>query len=342
MRQLVWWGTEEVKLREVPGPSSTIGEDEVFVEIKAVGICGTDIHILRGTLPGAYPPMVLGHEFSGQIVAVGSKVNRLQVGDRVTVDSVVGCGHCELCRQGRAQFCPQSSEFGINRNGACQDYLVVPERNAHRIPPCISFEEAAILDIEVWNAIRKCGIESRDRVLILGAGPIGLIACQLTRILGAAHITLSDPLTTRLEQAESLKLADAYLSIPPIPVNGTAPKRSSCSGSAYDVVMDCAGTSSSTQCALEAAKPGGRLLLYGVHEEVMNGVDINQIVLKDLVVFGALSDRTGWDEVIELAASGTYNLKSLITHRFPLEEGSQGYDTVRRREPGLIKALLLL
>lgn len=339
MRQLVWCGNEDIELREFAGPLSTPGEDEVLVGIKAVGICGTDIHIMQGNLPGTHPPLVLGHEFSGEILATGGKVERLRVGDRVTVDSVVGCGHCELCARGRSQFCQQSSEFGINRDGASQDFLVVPERNAHRIPDCISFEEAAILDIEVWNAIRKCGIEPGDRVLILGAGPIGLMACQLTRILGAGHIALSDPLTERLEQARLLKLADVYQSTP---LCGVAANGPDYSASAYHVVMDCAGTSASTQCALEAVKPCGRLLLYGVHAEAMNGIDINQIVLKDLVVFGALSDRNGWDEVIELAASGAYNLKSLITHRFSLEDGAKAYDAVRRREPGLIKALLLL
>jgi 2-desacetyl-2-hydroxyethyl bacteriochlorophyllide A dehydrogenase len=338
MRQLVWCGADEVQLREVPDPSGVLGEREVLVAIKAVGICGTDIHIMRGNMPGANPPMILGHEFSGVIAAVGSKVTRLTSGNRVTLDSVTGCGHCELCLQGRAQICPQTSEFGMNRDGACQDFLVLPEANAHLIPDCISFEEAAILDMEVWNAIRKCGVDAGDRVLILGAGPIGLMACQLVRILGAGHVTLSDSLAIRLEQAESLGLADAYVSEPLSRIaNGT-----NSSGFAYDMVMDCAGTSSSTQCALDAVKPAGRVLLYGLHEAPMDGVDINQIVLKDIVIFGAQSDRTHWDEVIGLVAAGKYNLKSLITHRYPIEDATQAYDAVRRREPGLIKALLLL
>jgi 2-desacetyl-2-hydroxyethyl bacteriochlorophyllide A dehydrogenase len=294
---------------------------------------------MRGTLPGANPPMVLGHEIAGQIISVGSNVNRLRAGDRVTVDSVVGCGHCDLCRQGRSQFCANGFEFGINRDGACQDYLIVPERNAYLIPDSISFEEAAILDIEVWNSVRKCGIEHGDRVLILGSGPIGLIACQLTRILGAGHITLSDPLQNRLAAAQALNLADAYELAS---LNGIAAPGPNHSGSAYDVVLDCAGTSASTQYALQAVRPCGRVLLYGVHEEAIDGLDINQIVLKDLVVFGALCDRTGWDHVIELVASGAVNLKSLITHRFAIEDAAQAYDVVRRRDQGLIKAVLFV
>jgi L-iditol 2-dehydrogenase len=337
MRQLIWCGDEALRLQEIPNGPNDPGAGEVLVGIKAVGICGTDIHIMRGTLPGTRPPMVLGHEIAGQIVSVGSNVNHLHAGERVTVDSVVGCGQCDLCRQGRTQFCADGFEFGINRDGACQDYLIAPERNVYRIPDSISFEEAAILDIEVWNSVRKCGIRRGDRVLILGSGPIGLIACQLARHLGAGYITLSDPLQNRLDAAEALNLADAYQLFS---LSDIAARGSDHSGSAYDVVLDCAGTSASTQYALRVVRPCGRVLLYGIHEDPIDGLDVNQIILKDLVVFGALCDRTGWEDVIELVASGALNLKGLITHRFAIENATQAYDAVRRRDRGLIKAVL--
>ena len=333
MRQLIWYGPEGVKLKESLQEHTRPTDDQVLVKIHAVGICGTDIHILNGSLEGANPPMILGHEMAGRIVEIGSKVQRIHPGDRVTIDSVVGCGQCDDCLQGRSQFCADGSEYGINRDGGCQDYLAVPERNVHHIPDSISFEEAAVLDVEVWNAIRKCGIHKGDHALILGAGPIGLIACQMARVLGAQHITLSDVLQTRLTTAEALRVADEY---PEISKNGASTKAT------YDVVLDCAGTSASTLHALSAARRGGRVLLFGVHEHPVKEMDINQIVLKDLVVFGAMSDRTGWEDVIELVVSGTLNLKSLITHRFALEEGSLGYDAMRRRKEGLIKAVLLL
>lgn len=335
MRQLVWRGLQEVGVQKIAEGPGLPGEGEVLIAIQAVGICGTDIHIMKGTMPGAVPPMILGHEIAGEVAAVGPGVNRLQPGDRVTVDSVVGCGQCELCRRGRSQFCTKGFELGINRDGACQDYLIVPERNAHLIPASISFEEAAILDIEVWNSIRKCGIEYKDRVLILGAGPIGMIACQLARVLGAGQITLSDSLQDRLDMAEALKLADAYELAP-------AADADKSEGVQYDVVLDCAGTAASTQHALQTVRPCGRVLLYGVHEETIEKFDANQIVLKDLVVYGALCDRTGWNDVIELVASGQLNLKDLITHRLRLEDGKQAYDAVRQRTQGLIKAVLLL
>jgi 2-desacetyl-2-hydroxyethyl bacteriochlorophyllide A dehydrogenase len=333
VRKLIWYGPEGVKLEHSSQPPVHPTDDQVLVKIHAVGICGTDIHILNGKLEGANPPMILGHEMAGAIVEVGSEVKHVSPGDRVTIDSIVGCGQCGDCVQGRSQFCAVGSEYGINRDGGCQDYLVVPERNVHRIPDSISFEEAAVLDVEVWSAIRKCGIHDGDHVLILGAGPIGLIACQMARILGARRITLSDVLTTRLASARSLGVADEYRVVS---TNGASNKAT------YDVVLDCAGNGASTLHALSAARLGGRVLLFGVHEHPIKEMDINKIVLKDLVVFGAMSDRIGWKEVIELVTSGALNLNGLITHRFSLEDATLGYDAMRRREDGLIKAVLLL
>ena len=333
MRQLVWYGQEGVRIEQRPGSHESLPANQVLVKMKAVGICGTDIHILKGAFDGAKPPMILGHELAGEVLDVGSAVERIHPGDRVTVDSVVGCGRCELCLEGHTQFCTNGFEFGINRDGGCQDYLVVPEVNAHPIPDSISFEEAAILDTEVWNAIRKCGVLVSDRVLIIGGGPIGLIACQLVRILGARHVALCEMLESRLTLARRMHMADEYLD--------ASPGRASIESS-YDLVIDCAGTAGSTTHAFKAVRPCGRVLLYGVHEGAVAQFDMNEIVLKDLVVFGALSDRTGWQDVIALVASGTLNLKNLITHRFSLDDGSLAYEAVRSRQDGLIKAVLLI
>jgi L-iditol 2-dehydrogenase len=257
-------------------------------------------------------------------------------GDRVTVDAVAGCGKCELCRQSRVQFCANGFEFGITRDGGCQDYLVLPERNVYPIPPGMSFEEAAVLDMEVYNAVRKCGIERGDSVLVLGAGPIGLIACQVARVLGAGHITLGEVLKSRLDTAEPLGMADAYLQ-----VQGASSGNGNVAGQ-FQVVIDCAGTSGSFKYALKAVRTCGRVLLYGVFEHPVDQIDMNEIVLKDLVVFGSQSDRDGWEEVIDLVSAGAIDLRRLITDRFSLEEAPKGYSLVESRVPDSIKAVLLV
>lgn len=339
MKRLVWRGGEDLRIEYSSGPLSRPGKDEVLLKVRGVGICGTDIHILNDALPIAKPPMVLGHEISGEIVAIGKNVGNVHEGDRVTVDSVVGCGHCRLCRRGRTQFCAEGFEFGISRDGGCQDYLVVPKKNVYRIADTVSFEEAAILDMEVYNAIRKCGIDAGDNVLVLGAGPIGLVACQVARILGAGNVSLSDVLKSRLEAAEARGMADAYLAIGE---DGSSAAAGNDSVEDFDVVIDCAGTTQSTQHAFKAVRPCGRVLLYGVYEHPIDQLDMNQVVLKDLVVFGSQSDRNGWEDVIALVTSGALNLKTLITHRFSLEQGPRAYDLVRKREESVIKAVLLL
>ena len=338
MKRLVWRGGDDLTLEyssgSLPGPQ----RDEVLLKIRAVGICGTDIHILKGALPLAKPPMVLGHEVSGEIAAVGANVEHVREGDRVTLDAVVGCGHCCLCKRDSVQFCTKGFEFGITRDGGCQEYLVVPKRNVYRIADTVSFEEAAILDMEVYNAVRKCGVEPTDSVLVLGAGPIGLIACQVARILGADHVTLSDVLSGRLDAARAIGMADAYLSGEE---RGEPAVTGSNGAEGYDIVIDCAGTSQSAKRALSIVRPGGRVLFYGVHEHPINDLDLNQIVLKDLVVLGAQSDRNGWEEVIDLVTSRTLDLRSLITHRFSLEEGRRAYELVGKREESVIKAVLV-
>jgi 2-desacetyl-2-hydroxyethyl bacteriochlorophyllide A dehydrogenase len=339
MKRLVWHGGEELRLEHVPDPPANPNADDVLLKVRAVGICGTDIHIMNGAIPSARPPMVLGHEVSGEVAAVGSNVTNVRKGDRVTLDAVVGCGHCPHCRRGNPQFCAQGFEFGISSDGGCQEYLVVPHQNVYRIADSVSFEEAAILDMEVYNAVRKCRIEKGDTVLLLGAGPIGLIACQVARLLGAAHIVLSDVLSNRLTAAEALGIADAYLLATDRDASGGAGNGSE---KLFDVVIDCAGTASSTRHAFKVVRPGGRILLYGVYEHEIDHLDMNQLVLKDLTVVGAQSNRHGWEEVIALVTSGALNLKKLITHRFPLEEGQTAFRLVRDRKQAVIKAVLLV
>ena len=169
------------------------------IRVRAVGICGTDIHIISGQYGLAKPPLVLGHEIAGEIEAVGAGVTRVQPGDRVTVDQVVGCGACFFCRRGSVQFCETGFELGITRDGGCQDFVLAPMQNVHTLPDTISYEEGAILDMEVWAALDKCGIRPGDSVLVLGHGPAGMVACQIARAMGCGSVILAGRSETRLQ-----------------------------------------------------------------------------------------------------------------------------------------------
>ena len=340
MKRLVWLGGNEFRFEQRDGSVPAPPPGQVTVRVKAVGVCGTDIHIISGNYGLAKPPLVLGHEMAGVIAAAGSGVTRVQAGDRVTVDQVVGCGECFFCRRGSVQFCETGFELGITRDGGCQDFVVTPERNVYRIPDSISFEEAAILDMEVWAALDKCSIQPGDSVLVLGHGPAGMVACQIAKAMGAGKVILAGRSEARLTKAATLGLADIYVRVQQQDLLEAV--KSVTGGRGADVVFECAGAAETAAAAIEAAICGGRVVFYGVQAAPLERFDINRLVLKDLVVFGALSDRRGWEQVIALVVTGKLRLAPLITHRFPLDCAPQAYELVRNKAGGVVKAVLTL
>lgn len=321
---------------EPPKPSKR----DFLLRVRAVGICGTDIHILRDDLPRVRPPLVLGHEISGEVCAVGENVSRLKLGDRVTIDSVVGCGICYFCQKGSRQFCEKGFEFGISHDGGCQDFLVVPEENAFPISGGISFEEGAILDMEVYAALKRCGVGDGDIGLVVGDGPAGLITCQLLRSMGAGKVLLSGQSASRMRKARELGLADRIIDSRREDVRRAVREETQDVG--VQISIDCAGTPGSARVVLDVVTVGGTVLLYAVYSQALDNFDLNQIVLKDLKVFGALSDRHGWESVIELVETGRLQLNSLITHRFQLEEARLAFDSVKNGRDDLVKAVFVL
>ena len=338
MSSLTWLGANgfDYNPDNMVAPAPSPGQ--VVVRVRSVGICGTDVHILQGHFPLARPPLILGHEIAGEIAAVGAAITKVRVGDRVTVDQVVGCGCCRFCQRGSAQFCSSGYELGITKDGGCQTYLVLPEVNVYPIPPAISFEEAAVLDMEVWAALSKPGIQQGDSVVVIGAGPAGLIAAQLARVMGSHKVVLVARSPDRLHMAQQLGFADVVLS-------SQSPRfaeqiKVETHGFGADLTIDCAGTEESAKLAIGCTIPGGRVVLFGVYPGPLPQFDVNQIVLRDLVVYGALSDRRGWEDVIALVSAGKLRLAPLITHRFPLSEAPNAYSLVAAKAPGMMKAVL--
>lgn len=340
MKQVIWRGTHTLEYRDdAPAPSRPPEAGEVLLRVRAVGLCSTDVHIIQGRVRFKEPPFVLGHEVSGEVVEIGPGVGRVKPGDRVTVDSVVGCGICPLCHRGSTQYCPDGSEIGMSVDGGMQEFLYVPERNLFPIPDRISHEESAILDIEVYGALRKPGVEKDCILLVLGPGPGGLVAVQLGKILGAGKVILTGARPERLLLGKRLG-ADVIL-------DSSSPQLAKMvlehtGGRGPDMLFDAAGTAESLRTALDLVAPQGKVVLYGVHGAPVPAVDIDHIILKDIVVYGALSDRLGWEDMIGWVAGGKLNLSDIITNRFPLERAQEAYETVRDRRGGAIKAVLMV
>jgi len=338
MRKVTWRGRNHLEfVADDIAPPSSVLAGEVLVRVSAAGICSTDIHIVEGKVQFAPPPLVLGHEFAGRVEACGPAITSVKPGDRVKCDSVVGCGRCAWCAQGSAQFCAQSSEFGITRDGAWAEWIVVPERNLHRLPESIPDDVAAILDPEVYGPLRKAGISPGDTVAVFGPGPAGLIATQIAHVLGAARVILCGTRAERL--ALGARLGADY-TINTKDGDPVAAIRSLTGGRGVDVVFEAAGSEAAVLQSLEVLRPQGKAILYGVHGRRLREFPVDSIVLRDLVVYGALADRVGWEEMIDLVASGRLDLNSIITHRFPLECTAAACRLVRDRSQGAIKAVL--
>lgn len=339
MKKLIWEGGPHFRFGQGTKPEK-LRHGEVLVHPTAVGICATDIHIIEGRFSAAQPPLVLGHEIAGLVIEIGPGVHRVKAGDRVTIDQVIGCGKCYFCRRGSRQFCKVGFELGITADGGCQDFLVVPQENVFVLPSAISDEAGAILDMEVWAAVSKCGVTTGESVLVFGPGPAGMVACQVARILGAGRVILAGPDGLRMRHAQKLGLADAYV----FTDRENVPDRvmAETSGIGANVAIECAGSPEALTNALIAITLGGRIVLYGLHTTPFQSFDVNSIVLRDLVVYGALSNRYGWEKVIELVSQGELLLDPLITHRFSFEEAPAAYDFARQGSNGLIKAVILL
>ncbi len=337
MKQAVWTGSEINFTETQDGPPEPRRRDDVRLRILTAGVCGTDVHIWEGRISFASPPIVLGHEFVGVVEECGPDVRRVKPGDRVKCDSVVGCGLCPSCRRGATQFCLQAAEFGITVNGGWAQWLVAPERNLYLLPDSMSDEVAAVMDVEVMGALRKPGICPGDTVAVFGAGPAGLIAIQCARVRGAGSVILCDTRAERLELGRRLG-ADHVFDVSRTDIEEEL--KALTNGRGVDLAFDAAGSETAILSALSVVRPQGRVVLYGVPDRAIANFPSKDVVLKDLVLYGALSDRTGWEELIDLVDSGRIDLASLITHRFPLERAEEALSIMRDRTDGAIKAVL--
>jgi L-iditol 2-dehydrogenase len=337
MQRITWTGIDTLDYTpDAPHPGDP-GSGEVLVRVTASGLCGTDIHVVQGRVRFTEPPHVLGHEITGVVEETGDGVTRLRPGDRVTVDSVVGCGTCGFCRRGASQFCADVYEIGQTVPGGMQEYLLMPAQNAISVPDGISDEVAAILDTEILGALAKPGVEPGETLLVIGPGPAGLIALQVGRLLGAGQIILMGTRPERLALGTSLG-ADITINISAI--NPREAVMEVTDGRGADLVFDAAGSASSLTTALDLVRPQGKVVLYGVHGAPVPEINIDAITLKDLIVYGALSDRVGLERLFGWLLDGSLDLGSLITHRFPFSQAQEAYEMVRDRRDGAIKAVL--
>jgi L-iditol 2-dehydrogenase len=335
------YGIRDMRLESHPLPDP--GPGEVLLEVAAVGVCGSDVHYyLDGRIGGLTitEPLILGHEFSARVTRLGEGVQGPRPGDLVTVDPGISCGHCESCQQGHPNLCPSVRFCGTPPvNGVFAEYAVMPAENCHLLPEGIGMLEGALLEplgIAV-HSVNLAKLKPGDTAAVLGAGPIGLLTAAVARAAGASTVYMTDPLAYRREFALRYA-ADAVFD--PDAVDAAAEIRRETGGRGVDVVFEAAGAPETPQQAAEAVRVGGRVVLAGIPAEDEVMMRASSMRRKGLTIKMVRRMKHIYPRALRLVQTGQVDLKSLITHSFPLSQVGQAMELVAGYRDGVIKAVI--
>ncbi len=328
-----------VELREIPEPQP--GRGQVLIHVGAVGVCGSDLHQWHGPVSWRVNyPVVLGHEFAGTIVAVGPDVHTWRAGDRVACETAAEiCGECVYCRTGQYNVCPKRKGFGYGVNGAMATYVVARQELLHRIPDHVAFEEAALTEpaAVAFNAIvEKSRPRPGDLVVVLGPGPIGLMALQVVRLFSPAQVVMVGLARdeARLELARQLGADRIVVAEQEDPV---AVVRGQGDGLGADLVIDAVGVSETLRQSLEMVRPNGQITKIGWGRAPV-GFSLDPLIAKAATLQGTFSHTwPTWERVLRLMALGQINARA-IRETFPLSE----WQTAFERMDGLAIAKAVL
>ncbi|KAI5346986.1 hypothetical protein PRUPE_2G288800 [Prunus persica] len=325
-------------LRIQPFKLPTVGPNDVRVKIKAVGICGSDVHYLKTMKCADFvvqEPMVIGHECAGIVDEVGSLVKNLVPGDRVALEPGISCWRCEQCKGGRYNLCPDMKFFATPPvHGSLANQIVHPADLCFKLPENVSLEEGAMcepLSVGV-HACRRANIGPETNVLVIGAGPIGLVSVLSARAFGAARIVIVDVDDERLSIAKSLGADDAVkVSTNPQDLEDEVSKISKAMKGGVDVSFDCVGFNKTMSTALSATRPGGKVCLVGMGHGVMT-VPLTPAAAREVDVVGIFRYKNTWPLCLEFLRTGKIDVKPLITHRFGFsqKEIEEAFETSAR------------
>jgi 2-desacetyl-2-hydroxyethyl bacteriochlorophyllide A dehydrogenase len=330
MKAAVIHGPRDIRLETVPDPA--IRSDEILVKVMACGICGTDVHTYkRGESLTAERSKIAGHEFSGEVVEVGTDTAGIAVGDKVVGTGYRSCGKCYRCRNGQPERCPVPSIPGEGLDGAFAEYVVVPNpmpgRAIFQIPPNLDWEQAATVEpVSVaCHAVRRARIQPGETVVVLGAGMIGQVIVQASRAAGASKVIVSEPSQARRDKAQKL---GADVAIDPSERDAIEAVREAAAGEMPAVAFECSGVPAAFYQAPRMIGAYGRIIQVGMFEDKLELSPelINQaLTFRNITLRGCGGQR--WDLALELMRSGQVQTADLITHEFPLDDVKQAFET---------------
>jgi len=322
MKAMVLEGVRKLKLRELPDPEP--GPNEVVMKVAYCGVCMTDVHMYTGSFP-VKTPIVLGHECSGIVSEVGSEVSRVSVGDRVALNPLINCGRCWYCVSGRTNLCENSLVVGgagtVIINGAYAEYVKVPEYNVVKYEEDVSLRHAALTEPLACavHGIELARIRQGDRVVVIGAGPIGLMLTQLAMISGCSQVLVLDLRDDRLEVARRVGASDTINPKKQDPVEAI---RKATGGRLADVVIEAVGSPRTVEDAFKYVRKGGRIVIFGVSpRDAVANFSPFDVYFRELEVVGSYAvSAESFIRSSALISQGRVNLDALITEVYDLED----------------------
>lgn len=341
MKAVVWDGPFKLSLKKVKKPVPE--KKEVLIKTKSVGICGSDLEIYDGRFKQSIPPLIIGHEGGGIVDSIGTDVTKVKKGDRVVVECLLYCGECENCRVGLYNLCFNHKVIGmIGHDGEYAEYFVAPEKNVHKLPENISWEEVGLIDTLAGPVagIEKTNIHLGQTVVVYGPGPAGLFFCKLAKLRGAGKTYLVGTRDSRLAFGEKYG-ADVILNAKRDNVNKYILKDTN--GRGVDLVIEAAGSHEALNSGMEIIKKGGEILIYGVFGGGPVPVDIQPIQINELVIKGLNGSPYKYSDTINLVSKGIIDVKSVISHTFKMEKIPDLFSTgfISNRKENYLKGVVL-
>lgn len=331
----VLYAPHDVRVEERPMPR--VGPKDVLIEVKAVGVCGSDVHYYEHGRIGMYvvrQPLILGHESAGVITEVGIDVDRSRIGERVAIEPGIPDGTCEQCRAGHYNLCPAVRFLGTPPvDGAFVNYITIPTQFAYTLPDNLSDEEGAMIEplsVGLW-ACRKARLRGGDHVLITGAGPIGMLAMKVAFALGVAAVTITDVSPQRLAIAQQLGATRTV---------NVAEQPLAQAGVEADVLLECSGNQRALIDGIRSLHPAGVAVVVGMNPGEELSVPMSFIQNREITLTGTFRYANTYADAIALVASGRIDVRSIITGRYPLEAAEQALQATKR-DPTNIKSIVV-
>lgn len=339
MKAAVWTDYGKMEIREVPDP--VIAPNEVLLKVHAAGVCTTDLEVYTGAFEYGKPPAVLGHEIAAEIVQLGSEVTDWKKGDRVVVETSIGCGRCRQCKSGNRHLCPNLTEIGFPpHSGGYAQYTKAPAQNLFRIPDNVTYDEAAIIEASVCpvGGLMRLGVRFGSTVAVFGVGPAGIAFIQGAKVLGAGKVIALARSRERLERARHFG-ADVLIDTREEDVVQRVLQETD--GLGAELVCEAAGSKETIEEAFRIVRTSGRVILYGIPDRRADiHIPCMDIILRQLQVDGVVNNPFVWEPLLGLVSQGRYNLKDMVTCTLPLERISEAFARMQSRTDKPIKIVV--